>query len=679
MTRTSAFGAALACLLASTLVPAPLPAAAAPLRLGLFDNPPQTFVERGRPQGFIVDLLGDFCERRGYRLEVVSATFPELFDMIRRDEVDVIGPIAYTEERSRFLTYSGESILIDWSNLIVAEASAFKQLSDLQGRTVGGVRNDRYFTMLQADLHRQGISCRFAEFPDFLKIAAEVGAGRVDAGFIGRFSLGYLIKAYGEQLRVEIMPGTFYHEPLYFGINPLLPGLSRELDDYIRTGKRTGDSVMKRLQAKWFGQATYPSWLPALWRHLPWIISAVLLAITVSLAFALLLRRRALASAREVDRQRQHFTNLFETMPAGIAILDDRNRVVDANPEFVSMFGYSLDELRARGLDECLCGDGLLEACRELSSRTLKGERVFSEGRRRTADGRLIDVAIIGSPIVADGRLQGSIAVYIDNTEKKQMEAEILRSRNIESIGLMAGGIAHDFNNMLTAIIGHISLARRNSSEPAAQRPLEKAGLAASKATDLTRQLLTFAHGGEPVKRNVDLAAIIRDASDLVISSTPIRLQLDIEPDLPACRADSTQITQVVHNLLINAREAMGDTGTLDIVLHRHVQLHQDSMLRSGEYFALSVADNGPGIPEANLQKIFLPYFSTKRSGSGLGLAICYAIVRRHGGNIAVYSQVGHGTRFTVYLPMSAVEEKTEPLRRTAGEGSVRPPSSASR
>jgi PAS domain S-box-containing protein len=641
----------------------------APLRLGVYDNPPMTFMQEKTPRGFIVDVIGDFARRRRYDLQFVRAPFHLLFEKMKRDEVDIIAPIAFDEERSRFLLYNAESILIDWSNIIIHEDANLTLLSDLEGRRIGTVRSDHYAALFAKDLLLQQIRCDFAEYDDFVQIVGAVGAKKIDAGFIGRFSLAYILKSMPRIPRIKLMPGSFYHEPLFFGINPKKARIGPELDAYLHQAKLDRRGRLNKSVEYWFGQTFFQKRIIFLSKNYLWILLAVLALIAWFIVFNFILRRKVRENVQEINRQKSYFENLFKSIPTGIAILDERNRVVEVNQEFLSMFGFTMDELKGRELIDLINTEETLSQATHLGQRARSGERVFADGRRRCKNGKMLDLHIIASPIVIEGHVLGIIAIYLDLTERKRMEEEIIKSKNIESVGVLAGGIAHDFNNMLTGILGNIAVARRSAADGQTRRILEKAEKAALKASGLTQQLLTFSKGGFPVKKVVHLTDLVRDSLDLVISGSNVRAELQIDGPIPACEIDVTQVIQVINNLLINAREAMPGGGVVRIAVGTHRQAESDTFLQRGDYVFLSVRDQGPGIPAGDLQRIFVPYYTTKKTGSGLGLAIAYSIVGKHNGHIRVESAEGQGSTFTVYLPATSksVSGQFEPE-----EGTVR-------
>jgi PAS domain S-box-containing protein len=650
-------------LLAIFLIAAILPARNAPLRLGIYDNPPLTFLQKGAPSGFIVDIIGDFCRSRGIELQFVQAPFHELFEKLRRDEVDVIAPIAFSEERSRFLRYNSESVLIDWSNVIIGDGENMTLLGDLDGKRIGIVNGDHYAELFKRDLQLQKIACVFIVFDDFVQIVSAVDARRVDAGFIGRFSLSYILKSMPRIPKIKVMPGSYYHEPLFFGVNPRQGQFASQLDAYLRQAKVDPHGRLNRAYEHWFGQTYFQKRLIFLSKNYLWILLAVLATITLFIVFNAMLRSKVRKSVREIARQKSYFENLFKIIPAGIVILDEEDRVIDTNQEFHHLFGFSLDEIKGRRLTDLINTADTLPQAVSLVRKAQSGERVFADGRRRNKYGEMLDLHIIASPIVYAGRVQGIIGIFLDISERKRMEEEIIKSKNIESVGVLAGGIAHDFNNMLTGILGNISVARRLTPDEPARDILEKAEKAALKASGLTQQLLTFSKGGYPVKKVVSLPNLVRDALDLVISGSNVRADLRVDDGVSACEVDVTQLVQVIHNLLLNAREAMPGGGIVDIRIGTHVQAGEDDFLRQGNYVFLAIRDHGPGIAAADLQRIFVPYFTTKKTGSGLGLAIAYSIVNKHNGYIKVDSSDGAGATFTVFLPASP--KKISPEAKT--------------
>ena len=252
---------------------------------------------------------------------------------------------------------------------------------------------------------------------------------------------------------------------------------------------------------------------------------------------------------------------------------------------------------------------------------------------------------------------------FQDITERKQMEDELLKASKLESIGLLAGGLAHDFNNILTAIVGNVSLAKA-ASEHAGQdtQLLDEAERAAMRATALTRQLLTFSKGGAPVKQLTAIAELLRESVPFVLRGANVRSEFSIADDLWPAEVDGGQVTQVIYNLILNGVQAMPGGGVMRISAE-NVALDTTTALplRPGPYVHIAVQDEGSGIREEWLPKIFDPYFTTKSTGNGLGLAMAYSIIDKHNGHITVATEIGVGTTFHVYLPAVTQSGPVEP------------------
>ena len=252
-----------------------------------------------------------------------------------------------------------------------------------------------------------------------------------------------------------------------------------------------------------------------------------------------------------------------------------------------------------------------------------------------------------------------AVVVSRDITERRRYDEERLRATKLESVGILAGGIAHDFNNILTAIFANIGLAKmlsaKHSDTPdtAIAGRLNAAARACLRARDLTKQLLTFAKGGAPVKNPASIGRFINETAGFALRGSNVRCDLHLPDDLWPVEVDEGQMSQVIQNLVINADHAMPEGG----VLHIHasntlVDLNQGLPIKAGRYVKVSIEDQGKGIPQEHLPKIFDPYFTTKQKGSGLGLATTYSIVNRHGGHITVTSELWVGTTFTFFLPV---------------------------
>ena len=215
-------------------------------------------------------------------------------------------------------------------------------------------------------------------------------------------------------------------------------------------------------------------------------------------------------------------------------------------------------------------------------------------------------------------------AIISDITERKRSETLLQNAQKLEALGVLAGGIAHDFNNLLGGIFGYLDLAKLETSDEARRECIDHALSAMGRARDLTRQLLTFAKGGVPIKKVESLVSFLTNAVQFALSGASIRGKIEIPDDLWMCNYDSNQMAQVIDNIIINAAQAMPGGGSIEVTASNLLlRDRQHLTLPAGRYVCIAVVDHGIGIPREYLSRIFDPFFTTKQKGHGLGLATC--------------------------------------------------------
>ncbi|MBK8479241.1 MAG: response regulator [Opitutaceae bacterium] len=368
-----------------------------------------------------------------------------------------------------------------------------------------------------------------------------------------------------------------------------------------------------------------------------------------------------------------------------------RPRIILVNAAFTRLSGYSSEEAIGRSPSLLQGPESDRNEIGRMRVAMACGEVFTSELINYRKDGTPFHVEARVMPIRdARGRVTHWIGVQRDITARKQataererLEARLREKQKLESLGVLAGGVAHDFNNLLTIIMGNASLARLDLNRPEGiAHNLQFIESAAQRAADLCRQMLAYSGKGRFFVRAVDLNAVLRETADLVRSTAGHHhhLQLELGPDLAPIRADSSQLQQIVMNLLINATEAAEPTGGVIRVTTANAQLdpvrlaraHLGPELPAAHYVVLEVADNGCGISRDLQERIFDPFFTTKFTGRGLGLAAVLGIVRAHDGAIEVESEPGRGAVFRVFLPASNEPVRATPPitpRRLAGRG----------
>ncbi|ACN13480.1 putative aerobic respiration control sensor protein ArcB [Desulforapulum autotrophicum HRM2] len=386
------------------------------------------------------------------------------------------------------------------------------------------------------------------------------------------------------------------------------------------------------------------------------------------------------------------FRRLYENFPLPSQSLNANGYFIEVNPAWLNLLGYSLEEVIGKPFSDFLHPDWKKHFKEHFPILKRIGEVLGVEFEMVKKDGSLILVSLNGN-ISKDeyGKVQQTHCVFQDITEQKQNEdkikkitAQLQQSHKMEAIGILAGGIAHDFNNILFPIFGYTQMLIDDIPEDSPFRSsLDEILAAGMRARDLVKQILTFSRQGSGDLQPVQMQLIVIEALKLIRSSIPksIEIKQNIQSDCGLIKADPTQIHQIIMNLATNAYHAMEETGgKIDIKL-QEVTLGEDAWtnenLQPGKYVLLTITDNGCGIPQSQLDKIFEPYFTTKNKdkGTGLGLSIVYGIVKKYKGNIKVYSEVGKGTAVHIYLPLIekiSSQESTNMISEIAPTGMER-------
>jgi DNA-binding response OmpR family regulator/nitrogen-specific signal transduction histidine kinase len=362
------------------------------------------------------------------------------------------------------------------------------------------------------------------------------------------------------------------------------------------------------------------------------------------------------ANRAALQESARKMSDILENTSDGFFALNSQLNFIYLNAEAESMLG------RPRG---SLLGKSLLEefpdvvgSSFEKNYRTVLTDKVSLKFEASDPAGKVwFDLQAYPS---GDG-----LSVFFRNvTERKRFDEERLTTGKLESLGTLAGGIAHDLNNILTVISGNIGLAQLEAPANSGKLLsfLAKAGQAAQHAAHLSNQLLTFSKGGAPLKKVAALGELLEHAADFSLHGSNLRAEIEIEDHLWNAEVDVGQIEQVINALMINAREASANGGSVNVSA-ANVELPERNsfLLPPGRYVKVSVADQGEGVPEDLTFKIFDPYFTTKSAGSGLGLAISYSIIKKHGGMLHLESTSAEGSTFSFYLPSAPGQVITVP------------------
>jgi PAS domain S-box-containing protein len=384
----------------------------------------------------------------------------------------------------------------------------------------------------------------------------------------------------------------------------------------------------------------------------PW----ALLAAALTAGFALGRRRSVRLQARldHTETMLRRISQAVESTSDAVGIGDMQGHSLYHNRAHLELFGYTVDELNA------VPGEGVLFADKAVAPEILaavKGGRSWSgETEVLTKQGKRVP-AFVRADIIRDeaGEPVGIYGVFADITERRRRAEETERTNRLESLGLMAGGIAHDFGNLLTIVNCSLYLARETPGLPerAATR-LNDIETVVKRAGDLTEQLKTFAKGGTTRKKYTHLPPLVRESARLALTGTTVRIEDTLPADLWPVEADEAQFGQVVHNIVLNAVQAMAGAGCVSLRAVNLAPGAEVGLPAGHSWVKVSLADNGPGMPPEVMSRIFDPFFTTKEKGTGLGLATSHTIMEKHQGRLRVESAPGVGTTFHLILPAAA-------------------------
>ena len=394
------------------------------------------------------------------------------------------------------------------------------------------------------------------------------------------------------------------------------------------------------------------------------------------------------ATARDITQRKQaeealssqNLKNktLLRAASDGIVVCDIEGNIVEANDAFCRMLGYTPDEIKNLNIVQ-LDAQWSAGEIKERISNLMNKQEVF-EAKNRRSDNQVIDVEINAVGVEIDGR-RLLFSSSRDVTERKKLEGQLRQAQKMEAIGVLAGGVAHDFNNILTAIIGFGTLAqKRVRDDKKTKEFIEEILIGANRAAELTHGLLAYSRKQIISLKQLDFNDIVRQANKMLrrILREDIVLKVILANRTLPVLVDESQIVQVLLNLATNAGDAMPDGGYLVIQTEEinidKAYAEEHFFVSPGNYSVLTVSDTGIGMDLKTTESIFEPFFTTKGvgKGTGLGLAMVYGTIKQHNGYITVYSDVGKGTTFRIYLPLAQTEEAVskpiETLIRGKGE-----------
>ncbi|TAL59018.1 MAG: PAS domain S-box protein [Legionella sp.] len=396
------------------------------------------------------------------------------------------------------------------------------------------------------------------------------------------------------------------------------------------------------------------------------------------LSIGLFLLNSNLIERKKIKANQKQLADIVASSDDGILSTDLNSIVTSWNAGAAEIFGYTANEMIGQSILTLIPTDRVTEET-EIIKKISQGQKIeHFETLRKRKDGKPIEVSMTVSPIKdADNKIIGASNIVRDVTEKKHLELQLRQSQKLSAIGQLTGGISHDFNNLLGIILGNLDLLERSvaNNEEALKR-VKNALNAATRGADLTKRLLAFSRRQHLNPTPTVLADSINNVVEMAtrVLGSNIKISCHLDTSIPPAMIDATELESALLNLSINARDAMPNGGQLIfstklLVLDSNYLAVQSGEIKPGSYACISVTDTGEGIPPENLERVFEPFFTTKErgKGTGMGLSMVYGFIKQSGGIIRIYSEVGHGTTISLYLPFAnngdlKVEKATTPI-----------------
>ncbi len=467
-------------------------------------------------------------------------------------------------------------------------------------------------------------------------------------GFIDCNKASYDMLKTTKKEALIIHPGKISPEKQPDGSNSMEKA-RKIIDEVYKTGSKRFEWVHKRFDGELF-------WVDVSLTLIPYRHKNVIFVVWRDISEKKLLEQRLL-------EEKERLAVTLRSIGDGIIAVDKGKTIVLMNKVAEKITGWAFEEAQLRPIKEVFNieteNKKNIDDC--LGEVITKGNtiRIRSNSLLIKRNGEKINISDSIAPIKnKNSKTIGAVIVFRDITESLKAEKELQKAQKLESLALIAGGIAHDFNNLLFGIIGNLGVVKRKvRKSEEIFKTIERVEKIVYEAKSLSNQLLTFAKGGEPLLKKVDLKKLIKDIAHFATRGSDVKIDYQFDKDLDFICADIGQIEQVFNNLIINAVYAIKEKkelGKIEIKAE-NIKLKKDNkyFLKEGDYVQIIVKDNGIGIKKEILDKIFDPFFTTKEKGSGLGLSTSYSIIKKHGGDIRVESSPGKGTAFYILLPVA--------------------------
>ncbi len=632
------------------------------VRVGIYQNEPKIHLsEEGEPSGFMVELLEAVADEEDWSLDWVPGEWPRLMDSLTMGRIDILPDVAFSGERSQYLDFHPTPAAESWSQ--VYTASSIGSLADLHGKRIavleGSIQESTFRRLAKA------MDCAVEIIPvDSYEEAFRLTRdGETEACVANHFFGDTFYRDYGLVKTPVIFDPVTLHYAVATGRNQ---DLLAAIENRLSAWRGDIDSPYYRL----LGELYTPEKVPFIPAHLKWILYAALALLIVAGAAAFILKwqvRARTAGLAKANRDVRRFKTVFDEANFGAYICDLEGNFTYMNRAFEKMYGYSAGELTGRHIGVVLPGpEGAV--LREFK-KILEEQNGFqsTEAVHLKKDGSLFTTLTNGilirddegSPLFAAGTAVDITPFKQAQMENEKLQNQLFQAEKLKSLGRLAGGVAHDFNNALQAILGYTEMSLHDCSAGSdLHKSLVEIRKAALHSAELTGQLLAFARKQDINPRPIDLNGTVENMLNMLRQLLGEHVKLRFIPEVHICRVlmDPVQVSQILVNLVVNARDAIEGSGTVTIQTSEVTVAEGDHELLEkgpGRYARILVSDTGKGMDSRTMNSIFDPFYTTKDvgRGTGLGLASVFGSVKQNGGFIEVSSTPGEGSEFRIYIP----------------------------
>jgi len=621
--------------------------------------PINTLDEKGQLIGFARDMSGAVAKAIGVEVTYLhSAIWTDVLEWLATGKADLIHDTGYTIERESYLDFTDSIIEMPESIFVREQQFDVNSLSSLYGKKVACV--NRHITHIFLQKYKE-IQCHLVNTPAEGLIA--LINGNVEAFIYPEQIVFYLAQKLKLSERIKVTGNPLRVLSWSMTVKDGNRELLRQLNIGIKAVKESGEYQV--IYKKWFGKRLFSGYSKKEVTII--VVSSALVSLLFALVVGLLIYARRSQIINQVLAESENkYRILADKLPQSIFLKDVNSTYISCNQKYADSLGIDPNDIA--GKNDYDLHPEYAEEYREGDRLILKTGETHEFDESYIEDGKKIDIHVIKTPIYSDnGNIKGVLGIFSDVTEKNNLQKQLLQSQKMESIGQLTGGIAHDFNNLLTAILGYSELAKDNfANEPGSKlnRYLTEIHNAGERGRDLVTEMLAFGRATPSKMSSVNAKLIINEALSFLKPTLPSTLIINVNfaNELPFVLVDPVQLSQIITNLIINAHQAIGEHGNIELTLHAPHYLEGicSSCLKkfAGEYIEISIHDNGQGIPEDKIEHIFEPFFTTKKvgKGSGLGLSMVHGILHQCDGHVLVESKQDVGTNFRLLFRPSNAE-----------------------